>query len=157
MGMFASSAVIYGLLTTWRTTSRKRSSNHPGQFPGNQPRYSPANSESGGKHGVGLYIPAPGEDTVKYAAGRDRWRNRHGELEMGRKDRSTRRSKLVLSVGAATMVAIAMFAAEAKAQTPGEGLSNMEASVEPLRPGVTENQLLAELAAHNEQRKADLH
>src|SRR6266581_1811835 len=71
MGMFASSAVIYGLLTTWRTTSLKRSSNHPGQVPGNQLRYSPANSESGRKHREVSYIPALGEDTVKYAAGRD--------------------------------------------------------------------------------------
>src|SRR4029077_15530105 len=50
MATFASSAVICGLHTTWPTTSRKRSSNHPGQVPGNQLRYSPANSESGGKH-----------------------------------------------------------------------------------------------------------
>src|SRR5258708_25733444 len=49
MVMFASSAVICGLRTTWRTTSRKRSSNHPGQVPGNQLRHSPANSESGHK------------------------------------------------------------------------------------------------------------
>src|SRR5882724_11478600 len=125
MGTFGSSAVIYGLLPTWRTTSRNRSSNHPGQVPGNQLRYSPVSSESGRKHRVVLYIPALGEDTVKYAAGRDRSRNRHGELEMGRKDRATRRSKLVLSLGAATMFAMAMCAAEAKAQTPGEGLSNM--------------------------------
>jgi len=55
------------------------------------------------------------------------------------------------------MVAMAMFAAEAKAQTPGEALSNLEASVEPLRPGVTESQVLAELAAHNEERRNGLH
>src|SRR5258706_16432912 len=123
MVMFASSAVIYGLLITWRTTSRKRSSNHPGQVPGNQLRYSPANSELGGKHRVVLYIPAPGEDTVKYAAGRDRSRNRHGEIEMGRKDRATHCSKLVLLIGTDTIVAVAVFDAEAKAQTPGAGLS----------------------------------
>jgi hypothetical protein len=50
-----------------------------------------------------------------------------------------------------------MFAAEAKAQTSGEGLPNLEARVEPLRPGVTESQVLAELAVHNEERKAALH
>jgi len=55
------------------------------------------------------------------------------------------------------MVAMAMFAVEAKAQTSGEGLSNLEASVEPLRPGVTESQVLAELAAHNEERRNGLH
>jgi hypothetical protein len=51
----------------------------------------------------------------------------------------------------------AMFAAEAKAQTSGENLSNLEARVEPLRPGVTESQVLAELATHNEDRRSALH
>jgi len=51
----------------------------------------------------------------------------------------------------------ATFAAEAEAQTGGESLSNLEERVEPLRPGVTESQVLAELAAHNEERKAALH
>ena len=60
-------------------------------------------------------------------------------------------------MGAAAIVAVAMFAAEAKAQTSGEGLPNLEARIEPLRPGVTESQMLAELAAHNEERKAALH
>jgi len=50
-----------------------------------------------------------------------------------------------------------MFAVKVKAQTSGEGLPNLEARVEPLRPGVTESQVLAELAAHNEARKAALH
>lgn len=55
------------------------------------------------------------------------------------------------------MVVMAMFAIEAKAQTSGEALPSLEAPLEPLRPGVTESQVLAELAAHNEQRKAALH
>ncbi len=55
------------------------------------------------------------------------------------------------------MVAIAMFAIKANAQTRGEGLANLEAPVEPLRPGVTESQVLAELAAHNEERRSALH
>ncbi len=76
---------------------------------------------------------------------------------MGRKDRATHYSKLVLSLGAATMVAMAMFAAEAKAQIRGDGLPNLEARVEPLRPGVTESQVLAELAIHNEERRTALH
>ena len=76
---------------------------------------------------------------------------------MGRKDRATHCSKLLLSLGAATILAVAMFAAEAKAQTSGESLSNLEASVQPLRPGVTESQVLAELAAHNEERRNGLH
>ena len=76
---------------------------------------------------------------------------------MGRKDRATDHSKLALSLGAATMVAVAMFGAVAKAQTSGEGLPNLEARVEPLRPRVTESQVLAELAAHNEERRTALH
>jgi len=55
------------------------------------------------------------------------------------------------------MVAMAMFAAEAKAQIRGDGLPNLEARVEPLRPGVTESQVLAELAIHNEERRTALH
>ena len=55
------------------------------------------------------------------------------------------------------MVAVAMLAPVAKAQISGEGLPNVEARIEPLRPGVTERQVFAELAAHNEERKAALH
>jgi hypothetical protein len=76
---------------------------------------------------------------------------------MGRKDRTTSHRKRVLSLGAATIVALAMFAVEMMAQTSGEGLPSLEARVEPLRPGVTESQVLAELAAHNEKRKAALY
>lgn len=77
---------------------------------------------------------------------------------MRRNDRPTSHTKLALSLGAAAMFALAtMFAAEAEAQTSGESLSNLEARVEPLRPGVTESQVLAELATHNEERKAALH
>lgn len=76
---------------------------------------------------------------------------------MKQKYRTTSHSKLAVSLGTAAIVAVAMFAAEAKAQTSGEGLPNLEARVEPLRLGVTESQVLAELAVHNEERKAALH
>jgi hypothetical protein len=78
---------------------------------------------------------------------------------MKRNDRATSHTKLALSLGATTMVAVAVaaFAVEAKAQTGGEGLTNLEARVEPLRPGVTERQVLAELAAHSERRRDALH
>ena len=76
---------------------------------------------------------------------------------MQRNNRATSHTKLALSMGAAAIVAVAMFAAEAKAQTSGEGLPNLDARIESLRPGVTESQVLAELAAHNEERKAALH
>jgi hypothetical protein len=75
---------------------------------------------------------------------------------MGRKDRARFHINLVLSLAAA-MVAIAMLAAEASAQTSSEGLPNLKSPVEPLRPGVTESRVLAELAAHNEQRRTALH
>jgi len=75
---------------------------------------------------------------------------------MGRKDTARFHINLVLSLAAA-MVAIAMLAAEASAQTSSEGLPNLESPVEPLRPGVTESRVLAELTAHNEQRRAALH
>jgi hypothetical protein len=54
-------------------------------------------------------------------------------------------------------MAIAMFAAEAKAQTSDGVLPNLEAHVDPLRPGATESQVLAELAIHNEERRTALH
>ena len=76
---------------------------------------------------------------------------------MGRNVRATSHTKLTLSFGVAAFVAIAMFAAEAKAQTSDEVLPNLEAHVEPLGPGVTESQVLTELAAHNEERRAGLH
>jgi len=76
---------------------------------------------------------------------------------MRQNDRATLHTKLALSLGAATIVAVAMFAAESKAQTSGEGLPNLEARVELLRPGVTESQVLTELAARNEERRASLH
>jgi len=76
---------------------------------------------------------------------------------MERKDRVRFHSNLVLSLGAAAMFAMAMFAVEAKAQISGEGLPNLESPVEPLTPGVTESRVLAELAAHNEQRRTALH
>jgi len=76
---------------------------------------------------------------------------------MQRNNRATSHTKLALSLRAAAIVAAAIFAVEAKAQISSEGLPNLETRVEPLRPGVTESQVLAELAAHNQERKAALH
>jgi hypothetical protein len=76
---------------------------------------------------------------------------------MGRNNRATSHGKLVLSLLAAGMLAMTMFAAEAKAQTSAAGLQNLQTRVEPLRQGVTESQVLAELAAHNEERRITLH
>jgi hypothetical protein len=76
---------------------------------------------------------------------------------MRRGDRAGSHSKLALSIGAAAMFAIAMRVGEAQAQTGGARAPQLDAVVEPLRPGVNESQVLAELAAHNEKRKSSLH
>jgi hypothetical protein len=76
---------------------------------------------------------------------------------MGRKHKRIPRLNLALSVGAAALVAIAMLATEANAQAAEQELPQLSAAVEPLRPGVTESQVFAELAAHNNQRRSALH
>jgi len=76
---------------------------------------------------------------------------------MSRKDRATSPSKLAFLLGAAAMVATAMLATEANAQAVEEELPQLSGVMEPLRPGVTESQLLRDLAAHNEQRRTALH
>jgi hypothetical protein len=76
---------------------------------------------------------------------------------MSRKHRATSHSKVAVSLGAAAMVAIAMLATQANAQAAEEELPQLATVIEPLRPGVTESQVFAELAAHNEQRRSALH
>ncbi len=75
---------------------------------------------------------------------------------MRQRDRERSHSKLTLSIGAAAMVAIAMLASEANAQAAEAELSPLSTVIEPLKPGVTESQVFAELAAHNEQRRSAL-
>ena len=72
---------------------------------------------------------------------------------MGRIHQRIPRRTFALSLGAATIVAIAMLAMEANAQTAEEDLPRLSGVIEPLRPKVTESQVFAELAAHNEQRR----
>ena len=76
---------------------------------------------------------------------------------MERKHKRMPRLTFALSLGAAAMVAIAMLATEANAQAAEEELPQLSTVIEPLRPGVTESQVFAELAAHNEQRRSALH
>ncbi|MGA8619179.1 MAG: hypothetical protein WB660_11760 [Candidatus Sulfotelmatobacter sp.] len=76
---------------------------------------------------------------------------------MGRIHKTIPRLTFALSLGAAAMVAVAMLATEANAQAAEEELPQLSAAVEPLRPGVTESQVFAELAAHNNQRRSALH
>jgi hypothetical protein len=76
---------------------------------------------------------------------------------MERKQKRMPRLKFALSLGVAAMVAIAMLATEANAQAAEEALPQLSTVIEPLRPGVTESQVFAELAAHNERRRSALH
>jgi len=55
------------------------------------------------------------------------------------------------------LVAIATLATEANAQTAAEELPRLSEVIEPLNPGVTESQVFAELATHNERRRSALH
>src|ERR1700680_1825712 len=76
---------------------------------------------------------------------------------MERKHKRMPRLKFAVSHGAAAMVAIAMLATVANAQVAEQELPQLSTVIEPLRPGVTESQVFAELAAHNEQRRSALH
>ena len=75
---------------------------------------------------------------------------------MWRRARTTAKTKLMLCLIAATFVAVTLVAVEAKAQSRREGSSELTTRLEPLRPGVAEAQLFAELNAHNELRKSSL-
>jgi hypothetical protein len=66
------------------------------------------------------------------------------------------RSKLTLSLMAATFVAPIILAVEAKAQFNEEYQSELTATLQPVRAGIGESQLFAELEAHNELRKSAL-
>ena len=70
---------------------------------------------------------------------------------------SAARTKLVLRLAAATFIVVTVLMVEAKAQSDLENQTELTAPLEPLRPGVTESQLFAELDAHNELRKSALH
>jgi hypothetical protein len=75
---------------------------------------------------------------------------------MSSKDMTAPNTKLALYLAAVTFVAITMFAAEAKGQTEQENQAELADPLGPVRPGVSSNQLFAELNAHNEMRKASL-
>lgn len=76
---------------------------------------------------------------------------------MERKQKRMPRPRFAVSHGAAAMVAIAMLATVANAQVAEQELPQLSTVIEPLRPGVTESQVFAELAVHNEQRRSALH
>jgi hypothetical protein len=66
-------------------------------------------------------------------------------------------SKLAFLLGTAIMVVIVILATEANAQAKEEEPPQLSTVIQPLRPGVTEIRVFAELAAHNEQRRSALH
>jgi len=76
---------------------------------------------------------------------------------MGRKDTRVQPGKLGHRIRLAAMLGIAIFATKAKAQAGEDGLPKLPTVIEPLRSGVTENQVLTELAAHNEHNRSTLH
>jgi hypothetical protein len=76
---------------------------------------------------------------------------------MDNNNTTTPHVKLAFCLAAAGMAAMTMFTAEAEAQALEESLPHPSAVVEPLRPGVTEDEVFAELAARNQQRTAALH
>jgi len=67
-----------------------------------------------------------------------------------------RKTRPILFLVAATMAAMTMFAAHAKAQSNQENQLELTTPLELLRPDVAEDRLFAELDAHNELRKAAL-
>ena len=72
-------------------------------------------------------------------------------------DRATSHNKFMLTYAVAGMIAIAILVTDASAQSVGKELPYLSAAILPLRSGVSESQVFAELAAHNEQRRSALH
>jgi hypothetical protein len=64
--------------------------------------------------------------------------------------------KVTLSLLLATLIAMTMFAAEAKGQSNLDSQPELSTPLEPLRPGIAEGQLFDELDVHNQLRKTAL-
>jgi hypothetical protein len=69
---------------------------------------------------------------------------------------ATSNTKPALTLMAATLFAITMFAGQAKAQSNGDKQPELSSPLQPLREGIAESQLFAELDARNELRKSAL-
>jgi hypothetical protein len=65
-------------------------------------------------------------------------------------------TKVTLSLLLATLIAMTMFAAEAKGQSNLDSQPELSTPLEPLRPGIAEGQLFDELDVHNQLRKTAL-
>ena len=75
-------------------------------------------------------------------------------MRMG--ETTTSKARRAWFLVAATLAAVTVLGLEAKAQSNDESQTELTAPVEPLRPGVTEGQVFAQLDAHNELRKSAL-
>jgi hypothetical protein len=67
-----------------------------------------------------------------------------------------RSTKFTLSLLLATLVAMTVFAVEAKGQGNSDSQPELSTPLEPFRPGVTESRLFDELDVHNQLRKTAL-
>jgi len=76
---------------------------------------------------------------------------------MATQDQTAMHSRLTFRLVAIAIVVFAMFGVRTRAEDSEESLPQLTAAIEPLRGGVTEEQVLTELAARNEQRKLTLH
>ena len=65
-------------------------------------------------------------------------------------------TKLTLSLIVSALVAMTLAAVEAKAQSQRGNSWELATPLEPLRPGITEAQLFAQLETHNDLRKSSL-
>ena len=75
---------------------------------------------------------------------------------MSRKEISTRNTKRALALLAAAFVTLTVFIVQARAESAPEYQSEVTAPLEPVRPGVSADRVLAELDVHNELRKSSL-
>lgn len=66
------------------------------------------------------------------------------------------RNRLTRALAAFAIAVTTMFAWEANAQSQDRNEAELTAPLQPLRPGISESQIFAELNAHNEARKAAL-
>src|SRR5262249_31097874 len=75
---------------------------------------------------------------------------------MRTKEMSKRNTKRALFLIATAFALLTAFIVKAKAQSARESLPELTTPLEPLRPGVSGDQLFEVLTAHNEFRKSEL-
>lgn len=75
---------------------------------------------------------------------------------MCRTESSMRNTKRAFALIAAAFAVLTIFIMKARAQSTVESQAEITTPLEPLRPGVSGDQLLEELTAHNDLRKSEL-